>query len=174
MDTKMLKDVLKQARLATNLKQSEVAEQMGVTPQTYLKWENGRSEPKISQVGKLSDILKVSVDEICRGEVFSNEADPLVFMRKIAVLKNALDEVTFTSTLAEYINDQIGFIEKLEKELKANDEALQKAEYDYAMRQVWADQHEAEYEAQKEAHEQIIQEQEEAKESAWAEIEKYS
>ena len=82
----MLKDVLKNARLASGLKQSEVAEKMGVTPQTYLKWENGRSEPKVTQVGKLSKILKISAEEICKGETFKNEADPLIFMRKIAVL----------------------------------------------------------------------------------------
>ncbi|WP_224067577.1 helix-turn-helix transcriptional regulator [Vibrio penaeicida] len=142
MDNKMFKDVLKEARMASGLKQSEVAEQMSVTSQTYLKWENGRSEPKITQAGKLSTILNVSVNELCKGEIFKNEADPLIFMRKIAVLKNALDEVTFTSVLAEFINDQTGFIDKLESELRTNDEAIRKAEQEIQLREQMSQEYE--------------------------------
>lgn len=42
----MLEDVLKEMREKAGLKQSEVAEYVGVTPQTYMKWENGKNEPK--------------------------------------------------------------------------------------------------------------------------------
>ncbi|TXZ23625.1 helix-turn-helix transcriptional regulator, partial [Vibrio cholerae] len=44
----MLEDVLKEMREKAGLKQSEVAEYVGVTPQTYMKWENGKNEPKAS------------------------------------------------------------------------------------------------------------------------------
>lgn len=164
MDNKMLKDVLKEARTASGLKQSEVAEQMGVTPQTYLKWENGRSEPKITQVGNLSKILNVSVSEICQGQTFRNEADPLIFMRKIAVLKNVLDEVTFTSILAEYINDQNGFIERLETELRANEEAIERAEKEIKQREQMLADHEAK---QEELAWLVIEEDEKRKEMEW-------
>lgn len=163
----MLKDVLKHARIAMGLKQSDVAKEIGVTPQTYLKWENGHSEPKISQVGKLSNVLQVTVEEICKGEVFSNEADPLVFMRKIAVLKNALDEVTFTSILAKYINDQTGFIDQLEQELRANDEALQKAESEYEMREIAIQEYIQQKQAALDARDEMLELEEAAKEDAW-------
>jgi transcriptional regulator with XRE-family HTH domain len=46
----MLNNVIKEARLERNLKQEDVAAYVGVTVQTYSKWENGKTEPKASQV----------------------------------------------------------------------------------------------------------------------------
>ena len=54
-----LKDVIKEARSKRSLKQEETAELVGVTVQTYSKWENGKTEPKASQVARLSKILGV-------------------------------------------------------------------------------------------------------------------
>lgn len=48
----MLQDVLKKTRLSLNLKQADVAEYVGITTQTYMKWENGKNEPKASHVRK--------------------------------------------------------------------------------------------------------------------------
>ncbi|WP_419237601.1 helix-turn-helix transcriptional regulator [Photobacterium leiognathi subsp. mandapamensis] len=64
----MLKDIIKDARLGLGLKQEDVANEVGVTKQTYLKWENGSTEPRASQVVKLSKALKLSTDEICTGK----------------------------------------------------------------------------------------------------------
>ncbi|NRA94281.1 MAG: helix-turn-helix transcriptional regulator, partial [Psychroserpens sp.] len=65
----MLQDVLKETRLSLNLKQADVAEYVGITTQTYMKWENGKNEPKASHVKKLAEILNISEVEICRGEL---------------------------------------------------------------------------------------------------------
>lgn len=64
-----LEDVIKQARVKKNLKQDEAAKQIGVTVQTYSKWENGKTEPKASQVGKLAELLGLSEREICQGNL---------------------------------------------------------------------------------------------------------
>jgi len=64
----MLKNVIREARLERNIKQEDVAAYVGVTVQTYSKWENGKTEPKASQVAKLADILKITEREICLGE----------------------------------------------------------------------------------------------------------
>jgi transcriptional regulator with XRE-family HTH domain len=45
-----------------------------VTVQTLIKWENDITEPKASQVSKLSKILNISESEICKGKR-SNETD---------------------------------------------------------------------------------------------------
>ena len=63
----MLKDVLREARTEIGLKQEDVAKAVNVTKQTYLKWENGTTEPKASQVEALARVLKISANEICRG-----------------------------------------------------------------------------------------------------------
>ncbi|HHE0570649.1 TPA: helix-turn-helix transcriptional regulator [Vibrio parahaemolyticus] len=75
MGTMMISDVLKEAREKTGQSQSDVADKVGVTKQTYLKWENGVTEPKASQVSKLADVLGVTETEICKGKI--NKKMPL-------------------------------------------------------------------------------------------------
>jgi transcriptional regulator with XRE-family HTH domain len=61
--------VLKEAREAINISQNKVAEILGVTKQTYLKWENDVTEPKLSQIAKLAKALNISEMEICQGKL---------------------------------------------------------------------------------------------------------
>ncbi len=115
---KVLKDVLKSRRDILNLKQSEIAEFVGVTPQTYMKWENGKNEPKASNIKKLAEILQVSEMEICRGELLdSNVYEQIDFMKKVASMQRYIDEVTFTSLLHKYILDKDAFLQELESKL---------------------------------------------------------
>ncbi|WP_144207734.1 helix-turn-helix transcriptional regulator [Shewanella donghaensis] len=65
----MLKDVLKDARNRKGLKQEDVANSIKVAKQTYLKWENGTTEPKASQVMALSHVLDITPNEICSGRL---------------------------------------------------------------------------------------------------------
>lgn len=65
----MIGAVLKEARTLKKLSQPEVANMVGVTKQTYLKWENDATEPKASQISKLAEALGITADEICRGEL---------------------------------------------------------------------------------------------------------
>ncbi|MBF4243318.1 helix-turn-helix transcriptional regulator [Vibrio anguillarum] len=122
----MLKDVLKEMRERKQLKQSEVAEHVGVTAQTYMKWENGKNEPKASDIKKLAEILCVSESEICRGQKFDSDISEIQFMKKTASVMKELDEVTFTSILFEFITDKKGFMEKLEKERPTNEILLER------------------------------------------------
>lgn len=55
-------------RKKKNLKQDELAEMLGVSPQAVSKWENDLSCPDISLLPELSRILCVSIDEIVQGE----------------------------------------------------------------------------------------------------------
>ncbi len=111
----MLKDVLKEAREARKLKQTDVAEYVGVTAQTYMKWENGKNEPKASNIKLLSEILKVSEGEICKGEVKHFKMDPLAFVRRVGILMNEVPHTELLIGMHEYINDTEGFINMLAK-----------------------------------------------------------
>lgn len=115
MDTQMLEDVLKAARNKLNLKQSEVAEMVGITTQTYLKWENGRSEPKISQAGKLAKVLNLTEKELCQGELQTEKVDALKFVRRVGVLMSQVPQTELLIGMHRYINDAEGFIEMLAK-----------------------------------------------------------
>lgn len=115
MVKEMFKDVLREARNKLGLKQNEVAELVGVTAQTYLKWENGKSEPKMSQAGKLAKVLKVSEKELCQGEFHKQKMEPLEFIRKVEILIKHVPHAEFLIGIQEYIHDEEGFIEMLKE-----------------------------------------------------------
>ena len=55
-------------RKKKNIKQDELAEILGVSPQAVSKWENDISCPDISLLSTLSGLLCVSIDEIITGK----------------------------------------------------------------------------------------------------------
>jgi DNA-binding XRE family transcriptional regulator len=59
-----LKISLAAARVNAKMTQDDVSKALGVTKQTVVNWENGRSEPSVSQGLKLSDIYKMPFDTI--------------------------------------------------------------------------------------------------------------
>ena len=58
---------LKSARKFCNLTQKQVAEKLDVVESCYANWEQGRTEPSIEFLRKLSLILKISIDELING-----------------------------------------------------------------------------------------------------------
>lgn len=63
----MTGSIIKELRAKKKLKQEDVAEAMHITAQTYIKWESGKTEPKVSQMVKLAKTLGVSINELCEG-----------------------------------------------------------------------------------------------------------
>ena len=59
---------IKSARLAANLKQSELAAMLNVGQTTISNWETGYSSPDIESLKKMAYIFKVSVDELLGDE----------------------------------------------------------------------------------------------------------
>lgn len=55
-------------RRKKNLKQDDLAQLLGVSPQAVSKWENDQTCPDISLLPKLAEILGVSVDVLLSGE----------------------------------------------------------------------------------------------------------
>lgn len=60
----MLKISLAAARVNSGLKQSEVAKEIGVMPQTLRNWEKGKTFPKPGQVEKLCKLYGVTWNDI--------------------------------------------------------------------------------------------------------------
>lgn len=52
------------ARVNAELTQEQLGEILGVTGATVNNWEHGRSEPTISQLRKISELSKISMDFI--------------------------------------------------------------------------------------------------------------
>lgn len=47
--------------------QKQVAEKLGVVESCYANWEQGRTEPSIEMLRKLSEIFSVSIDDLIIG-----------------------------------------------------------------------------------------------------------
>lgn len=55
---------IRRARISNKITQSELADKVLVTTQAVSKWEKGLSCPDVSNLCMLSDVLKISVDEL--------------------------------------------------------------------------------------------------------------
>lgn len=58
---------LKEARKSCSLTQKQVAEKLGVVESCYANWEQGRTEPGIEMLRKLSAIFNVTLDDLING-----------------------------------------------------------------------------------------------------------
>lgn len=67
-----IKISLAAARINANLTQKDVAERLKVTNNTIVAWENGTSEPKVSQAIALSELYGIPFDNIIFLPVKSN------------------------------------------------------------------------------------------------------
>ena len=61
---------LRNLREMENLKQSELAERLGVTQRKVSYWETEKVEPSLSDLWKIADFFNVSVDELIGRSTF--------------------------------------------------------------------------------------------------------
>ena len=59
---------LKTARIEASMTQKEVATKLNVVESCYANWEQGRTEPNIGMLRKLSELLDISLDELINGK----------------------------------------------------------------------------------------------------------
>lgn len=90
-------------RREKGLKQDELAEKLGVSPQAVSKWETDQTCPDISLLPLLAQILGITVDELLSGK---QEAAPIVQMlpedqRKD--IKDMLLRIVVTSTDGDHV-----------------------------------------------------------------------
>lgn len=64
----MIGDQLCCLRKEAGYSQKQVAEALGVSQVTYVYYELGKGIPSISELSKLSNLFKVSVDELVKGD----------------------------------------------------------------------------------------------------------
>lgn len=59
---------IKNARIAAQLTQEQVADALGVSRQTISNWENSKTYPDIVSVIKMSDLYQISLDHLLKGK----------------------------------------------------------------------------------------------------------
>ncbi len=68
MDSKFCQN-LKSARLQSGMTQKQVALRLGVVESCYANWEQGRTEPSVTALRQICDILSVTADELLNGNL---------------------------------------------------------------------------------------------------------
>lgn len=68
MDQERIGNFIKNLRVKNNLTQKQFAEMLGVTYQAVSKWETGKNIPDIVLLQEISNIFKVDINEILKGE----------------------------------------------------------------------------------------------------------
>ena len=61
------KEKLQLLRINLKFSQEELADRLGISRQSITKWENGQSFPDIQNLIQLSEIFKVSIDRLVKG-----------------------------------------------------------------------------------------------------------
>ena len=59
---------IKKQRNNLGFTQSEIAEKLHVTRQTISNWEQGKSYPDLDTLVEISDIYKISIDALLKGD----------------------------------------------------------------------------------------------------------
>ncbi|MRI14543.1 helix-turn-helix transcriptional regulator [Vibrio cholerae] len=115
----MIKDVLRESRSRCGFTQEEIAKRVKVAKQTYLKWENGDTEPKASQIKLLAENLGITADEICNGYLYGRYTlDDFIIEQHIS--QAPTDGITLRTW--QHIKDHESFINSLKYQQLNHDE----------------------------------------------------
>ena len=98
---------LKFFRNKLNLKQSDIAEKIGIPRATYQSYENGRNEPNIKTLILLADVFGVSVDSL-----IEHNAD-FVDLRAVSHNQRLIVETVVNKLTDEQIAKVVGYIDSL-------------------------------------------------------------
>lgn len=68
---RMMKNRIKELRLEKGLRQKDVADMLGVSPQSLCNYENWVNKPEPEMLMRLADIFEVSIDYLlCRSDEY--------------------------------------------------------------------------------------------------------
>ena len=72
MNQEKIGKLIASKRKEQKLTQKELAEKLGITDKSVLNWENGKYMPNLSLFEPLSNILKITINDLMSGEIVDN------------------------------------------------------------------------------------------------------
>lgn len=94
---------LSRLRKENNLTQSELGEKLCVTDKTISSWEQGRTEPNLEMIIKLSEILSCGIAYLMYGDMHKNDIETEI---KIKISKSEYEfMIKFLKQNATFINE---------------------------------------------------------------------
>lgn len=96
----MVAEMLRELRKTKGLQQKEVAQILGISPQTYNGYEKGRNEPPIEILVRLSYLYNISIDLIVQRDRFHEYGQSAIesvkiMEQEIATIRKELPESPF-------------------------------------------------------------------------------
>lgn len=90
---------LREARIRRRLTQSQLAEEVNVSPGTISNWENGNTSPKVKKIKELCLTLKIDIDDILDDKkMYLQETQSLIdMMKKLLILTDEKNSRNFFS-----------------------------------------------------------------------------
>lgn len=73
MSWMLLQGQLMRGRKARGLTQADVAERLGVSKASFVRWEHGKAEPNMTQLFRWADLCGVQITSSVRVEVVSRD-----------------------------------------------------------------------------------------------------
>ncbi|MFT9269245.1 MAG: helix-turn-helix transcriptional regulator [Liquorilactobacillus nagelii] len=105
-----LSEKLKHCRLKNRMTQAQVAEKLHISRKTISSWENSHSFPDVSSLVRLSDLYKISLDDLLRDERLLKSYDVQIknssVMIKIAKFSYNLNIIFWLLSYVEFFNDK--------------------------------------------------------------------
>ena len=103
-----LAEKLKSARENAGYSQSQVAERLNISRQAVSRWENGRAYPDIDNLVVLSEIYKVSIDELLKDKS-ADEQDEVNTEIEVEPEERSIDGCNFRHFVSGWrISDHVG------------------------------------------------------------------
>lgn len=91
---------LRQLREVKNLTQADISEQIGIAKTTYIGYEKGNREPRLSELKKMAEVFGISISQLCMETDTTSVEDSLVLQFQAVKRFNAEELKTF-KTLVE-------------------------------------------------------------------------
>ena len=108
MNQEKIGKLIGEIRKEKNMKQSDLAELLGVTSKTVSRWETGKYMPDLSLFVDISEILGITLNELIQGEriIGKKNKDSIEIEMKLEIEKNKYEELLkfFKSEKAKHIS----------------------------------------------------------------------
>ena len=98
---------LKELRQQKNLTQAKVADSLGITQQSYARWENGKVTPAPEKLSKIAKFYGVTTDYLLEGkkdDVDSSTVDAIFRMASDGLTED--EKSLFRKDIIDYINER--------------------------------------------------------------------
>ena len=112
---------LKELRQQKNLTQAKVADSLGITQQSYARWENGKVTPTPEKLSKIAKFYGVTTDYLLEGQKDDIDlSDVEVLFRMTSDGLTEEEKVIFRDELIEFMKERKKLIKSKKKTHKAN------------------------------------------------------